>query len=217
MIVDFGISLHGLLEAQSKLKKQKSRRSQERLLQAQHKLMSALINSSEEFANHEPLLRDLLFCRSLDLFLPYISDLLGLIFAALPEMLKSDKTCPLSMVFEYSDIEELKSAIAEQKVLQLSFSGIKGLHTELKNTFNLILFPARDHLNYVSLLSEKRNLLVHNDGIINGRYLKHVPLASEHLNAKLTISSDELTVSLRFMLDAVARIDADAVKKFHLA
>ena len=86
-------------------------------------------------SRYVPLVLELTFCRTVDYYLVYVSDLLTLIFQTRPEMLKSNEQISLEEVLEYSDMKDLLHAITEKKVFQLSLKGVRALNEDLKRRF----------------------------------------------------------------------------------
>lgn len=62
---------------------------------------------------------------------------------------------------------------------------------------------------------EKRNLLVHNGGTVNRRYLQRVPSCRQALNSKIRLNSP--FHALRFLRRMAIEIDQRLVAKFKLS
>jgi len=61
---------------------------------------------------HNSLLLELVLTRTVDNFLCFLSDLLALIYKAKPEMLRSSENEKLDFVLQFSDMDQLRSAVA---------------------------------------------------------------------------------------------------------
>jgi hypothetical protein len=168
----------------------------------------------EELMKYLPLQSELLFSRSIDNVLTYISELLALIFSTRPEMLRSDEKISTEWALQYANREDLLAALTERKVHRLSFNGFMDLHDDLNGKFGFRLFQSPKSLGHAASLVEKRNLIAHNRGIVNRRYLERVPSAPEKLGDRLQFDPNEVFDDLTFLTASVIDIDTRAGEKF---
>src|SRR5262245_20067514 len=70
--------------------------------------LDSLLTLAMQWHTYEPFLANTMFCKVMDTFQIYLGDLLALIFAAKPEMLKSDEKMKVSAVFEYDSLASLQ-------------------------------------------------------------------------------------------------------------
>jgi hypothetical protein len=190
----------------------------QRLLSFMHFLADQIPDGEApvKLAPHIPLVFELAFCRSIDIFLMYVSELLTSVFEYQPKMLMSSEKVTLEEVLSYSTREELLSAMIEKKVQGLSFKGMKDLHEDLHIKIGFDLFPNQEHLRRSMVLIEKRNLTIHNRGIVNRRYLERVTASSLKLGDRLDFPVEQVVDDLAFLSSAVLDIDTRAGKKFKL-
>jgi hypothetical protein len=66
---------------------------------------------------------------------------------------------------------------------------------------------------YLAFAVELRNLLVHNHGVLEGRWLKRLPSFSHASGNKLVLEFEAADQLLEVAPDAVARLDAAAIKR----
>ena len=154
------------------------------------KLKVAFLDSGgceRDFARHAPFLFEMLFCRAIDNYLTYISELLTLIYTTRPEMLRSNETVTMEEIFQCGNMEELVSRQTERKVLELSYNGLRKLDCELTKRTSFCLFQDPDDLAIAAAIMEKRNLVVHNRGIVNRKYLKMVPNSPKQPGQKIEV------------------------------
>lgn len=170
--------------------------------------------SERDLARHAPFLFEMLFCRAIDNYLTYISELLALIYTTRPEMLRSKETVTIEDVLQCSSMEEFIARQTEQKVLDLSYKGIRKLDEYLQKRMKFCLFVTADDLEVAARIMEKRNLVVHNRGSVNRKFLKMVPNSSKQLGQKIEILSTELKDELDFLMRSVVDLDNRAVKQF---
>lgn len=165
-------------------------------------------------APHEGLLNELLFCNSIDNFFNYVSDLLTLILTLHPEMLKSDEKISVEMVLQYADRAELLAALTERKVQALLFKGMGALNDEVEKKYGFALFEDNPSLSTAVVMVEKRNLITHNRGRVNRKYLERVGAATDRLGDILRFEPADITVATNFLIGAVFDIDKRAAAKF---
>lgn len=171
----------------------------------------------QDLVSHMPLMLELIFVNSCDNFLTYISDLMVEVFVAHPGILKSQDKISVDWALQYDSRAELLDALTERKVINLSFNGLRDLQRELKLSLNFTLFEDEIELERAAVIVEKRNLLAHNRGIVNRRYLERVKNAKEKLNGRLGFEPQDVMQDLLFLNSSAQQIDARAITKFSLA
>lgn len=169
-----------------------------------------------ERAFDDTLLQELILTRAVDNFLCFLSDLLGLIYKAKPEMLLSSEQERLDFVLNFSDMDQLRRAIAEKKVERLSYLGLKELAHHFEKTMGFKLFENPNELERAAIIVEMRNICVHARGIIGQVSVNRFPSLKEGLGKKLDLN-DALIRDLRHFLEhCVFDIDSRASQKFGL-
>jgi hypothetical protein len=108
------------------------------------------------------LILQTMLCRNVDNFLTYLSQLLSLIFRTKPETLRSNEQIKVDFALQYSTMDDLVDAIAEKKVTDLSYAGMRQLSDYLRDRLGLELFTDEPALERAIFLIEVRNLIVHN-------------------------------------------------------
>lgn len=168
----------------------------------------------ENLSTHLPLLAELIFCRMVDNFLNYVSELMALIFETKPEMLKSDEKISIEEILEYPTREALLNALIERKVLALSFKGMIELNSDLARKIGFALFDDAADLKHAAILVEQRNLVTHNRGCVNRRYLERVSPTQLKLGDRLTFSIGPVKDDLAFLKRCLVHVDQRAQQKF---
>jgi hypothetical protein len=169
---------------------------------------------ADDLVKYFPLVLEMIFCRSIDNFLNYVSELLALIFTTRPEALKSNEKISIQEVLQYRDREELLGALTERRVIGLSFNGLAMLDEELDKTLNFPLFPDSASRERATFLVEQRNLAAHNRCVVNRRYLARVPSATEKLGDRIVFEPKSVVDALGFLIDSIDEIDVRAEIKF---
>lgn len=164
-----------------------------------------------------PLLLELAFCRAVDNYLAYVSELLALIFRTKRQAMASSKeSVPLETILRYGNYDDLLNAITEQKVMALSFMGMAKLNEHMQHQWKFALFPEAESLQYAVRIVETRNLFVHNRGVISNRFLERVPGYPGTAGQNLTIAPDVLSSYFNFLQQAVLETDQRAHVKFEI-
>ena len=179
-----------------------------------HEVTCKGANISKLLSQYDSLVTELTFCRMVDYYLLYLSELLALIFKTRPEALKSDDKVSVETILEYSTREELIAAITEQKVLDLSFKGVVALNEYLKRRLSFALFEREKSLQIAAELVENRNLYIHNRGIVNRRYLSRMPNSTLKLGDHLTGETVGASRAASVILILVLATDTRAADKF---
>jgi hypothetical protein len=169
-----------------------------------------------ELDSHEELIHEVVLTRVVDNFLCFITDLLALIYKAKPEMLKSSEQERLDFVFQYSDMDELRTAIAEKRVERLAYLGLRELAEYIKSHMAFDLFPVPADLGKASLIVEFRNVIVHNRGRISAASVRRFPFLKPEIGRRVDLPYDQLRESRQFLENAVLDIDMRATGKFFL-
>jgi len=164
---------------------------------------------------YEGLLFEMALCRSVDNYLNYLSELLALIFKTRPQALKaSQQSVPLETILAHSDYGELLGAITEERVIGLSMKGLGDLNAYLEKQLGFPLFDDPDELAFCVLTVEKRNLIVHNRGVINRRYLRNVQRSSGALGERIILDGDSLIQDMGKLAVAALTTDPRVAAKF---
>jgi hypothetical protein len=161
-------------------------------------------------------IRELMLSRSVDNYLAYIAELLFLIYKTRPDMLKSSEQITIEAVLKHSSMDELLVTLAEKKVHELSYQGIKELSNYLKSKTNLVLFSSSEELEKAIEIIEIRNLIIHNRGVVNNVYLKKTQHKHYKAGDKIALSFELVGEYLAFLTNSVKEIDKNAIRQFSL-
>jgi len=162
------------------------------------------------------LLKSTILCLDVENWLNYLSDLLSLVFITSPKtLISSEQKIDIKEIFRYDDRDDLIRALAERHVERLSYLGFADMASELEKKLSFKLLDLKDDVQRVTRLIELRNLIVHNRGIVNQRFLSKVRDNSFALGQNVAISP-EIVDDLRCMKKIASSIDSKATVKFKL-
>ncbi len=196
----------------------------------QHQMLGDVLTGNyvgsplQDLKSQFPFLFELIFCRCVDNFLNYISELIALTFSTHPEMLKSayppggksEEKVSVEWVLQYADRFELVDALTERKVMDLSMKGMTNLQDYCKRNFKFEIYEDATKLEQAAIAVEKRNLITHNRGYVNRRYLERVRSVKESLGDRMEFDGDYVLSVMAFLRDSVHDIDDRAANKFRL-
>ena len=163
----------------------------------------------------QPLLQ-MVLSRGVDNFLAYITELLTLIFRTKPETLRSRKVVRMDFVLRHSTMEDLVAALAENRVEQLSYQGMRTLSKDFDERLGLRLFEHYEALQRATRIVEQRNVIVHNRAIVNRLFLSRVSESRFKLGEQIKLDGDPFLDDMEFLARCVADIDTRAATKFGL-
>lgn len=171
----------------------------------------------EHFAKHETLASEMALCRVVDNYLTYVTDLLGLIFAARPETLKSSESVTLEFVLTYPTTPQLIRAIVRKKVDQLSYQGMKDLMDFCSKRLQFPLLKSQEDIAKAVKLIETRNIIVHNRGIVNETFLRRVPDPGFAKGHQVKLEWPDILAYANFLSHIVHEHEYGARQKFGIA
>lgn len=162
------------------------------------------------------LVFEMTLTRSVDNYLSYVSEVLGLVFHTRPETLRSREQVRLDFVLQHSSMDDLVEALAERRVERLSYQGMDALAKDVEETLGFSLFPSSTDLGTAVKAVETRNLIVHNRAVANRRYLSRMPDAAVKLGERVRLEPEDVSGTMRFLDAAVVDTEQRAVEKWAL-
>ena len=144
----------------------------------------------------------------------YMSEMLRLVLRAFPEKLKSqDKKVDLDLVLDSADIESLVSKIIECQIHSVFFAGPEK-YFKYVETILSIKIPKPSKEQYAEVKAT-RDLLVHNEGIINETYVRKAgKLARGKVGDTIPVDEMYFDPAIRTMKKLSNIIFNRSIKKF---
>jgi hypothetical protein len=159
----------------------------------------------------------MLAARQVDNFLTYVVQLLALIFAACPDLLRSQEQVRVDFVLSYPDKDSLIRALIERRVDRSAYLGMRDLDDDIQRRLGFSLFSAQDDRETAVKLIEIRNVIVHNRGIVSKLAASRCPALKPAIGKPVGLTSNILTDHRNFFGRLAREIDAKAVKKFGIS
>lgn len=180
--------------------------------------LDAAASKVDWLATNNQIITEMTLARIADNFLAYLSDLLRVVMLAKPETIFSEKgKIDIRQVLEATSIEELKQEIIEERIHALSYKSVTDLATHLKTQLGFEIFEtSEDHTIAVKTI-ETRNIIVHNRGKINQRYIDRTGGRKIEINSIISVSPSDLLRMNKYFDDRLNSIDKKAIAKFGLS
>lgn len=119
------------------------------------------------YSKQRPLMNQIMLSRAVESFELYLTMAMRDIFLAKPEMLKSEGAIDISAVIEAGTYENVVWEIVNKKLHELSYKSLQEVRKFIVSRTGIDLFPSQAEYEIVVIASEIRNLIAHNDCIIN--------------------------------------------------
>lgn len=123
----------------------------------------------------------------------FLNDLVEILFIWKKESLISDKKVSYKQVIKSSNINELIKQIRDDEILQFSHSSFEEKMKVFRSKFNIDLSEIEKHKIKIIEIFTTRNLLLHNNGLVNETYLKYNKGSSFNLGDKRVIDNDYIS------------------------
>lgn len=180
----------------------------------------AAVDQARKVNKHNwPTRQQVAVARYVDNFLVYVSDLIGLLFRARPEALRSQEQVKLDDILMHPTIEDLIEWLADEKVNELSYKGFGEIAEYFARRFGLELVEDTELRRQLIRAIATRNLLVHRRGRVDSRFVK--TLTAESFDVADLVVGEELPRVDHFAvvsttLPSVKDIEPRVISKFKL-
>jgi hypothetical protein len=162
------------------------------------------------------LLDELIVTRAVDMFGIYLSEMLQLVFQQEPRILRSAAQMRVDEILAYDSMDDLVREITRRRVDDLARKGFFSILVFIKDTLGVEIKLPEKTLAGVTLAIAIRNIIVHNGGRVNERFVTLTNRSDVQLGLQYPFSPAEV-MSWRADLEHVAEaIDISLVKKFRL-
>ena len=168
------------------------------------------------YSVHDSLIAEMFAARQVDNFLTYIVQLLTIVFAARPDLLRSQEQVRVDFVLSHPDRDSLVQALIERRVDRLAYLGMRDLEEDLQQRLGFALFRTPEDRETAVNLIEIRNVIVHNRGIVSKIAANRCPRLAPDVGKRLSLTLDKMTDHRAFFGNLVREIDHRAITQFKL-
>jgi hypothetical protein len=152
------------------------------------------------------------FQHFVSLFEAFLFDLLGLWIAAYPESL-SERQLKLSTVLDAPDKAAITRVVIDKELNDLKYASVREWFEYLDKAVRLQC-PSPDEIEGIAEMKASRDILVHNQGIVNQVYVRKAGSHSRYAEGeKLEIPPDYHRQCWETIRTIVQRLAEEAVKK----
>jgi len=164
----------------------------------------------DAMAKYPHMLMDMAFIYLVALFDAYLVDVFTAVLIHRPETLKSKKQLTYEKIIELNVEGNLISYLARREVNQLSYRSIAEQAEYYKSKFNVNLADSGVDIKTLTKIRAIRNLLVHNNGVVNSTFMNAVKHSEYQLRERIVITAEyweecwqQLRTVATFMLNAI--------------
>lgn len=173
----------------------------------------------KQVRKYGPLLSRNLVIGMANNFFSYVSEMLQIVLRRKPEVLRSSERLTNEEVLQFTRMSELVAYMADKKVNELAYGGIRGVEDYVRERLGVSLFDSEEQRVKLTVLAELRNIHTHNRGIVNEIFLRRVgqpKLGSLTFRQNKTayVGFDDFIILSRNAIDLALRLDANLAKKF---
>jgi len=161
-------------------------------------------------------LLEMFLARVIDNFQVYLVDIIRDVLRLKPEILSARKQeFTLGQILKYKTIEDLVQSMIEGKIGALSYEGFGYIQEWCDNKGIPLIVPENKLYLIIELISV-RNIIIHNRGRVDSRYLIACSKSTMTIGEKFPLKIDYLFESSKLLNDIVNLTDKAITDKFHV-
>jgi len=177
-------------------------------------VVEAMTMRVESIERYPHMLTNMGFIYLVAIFDAFLTDIFTSVLVNKPEALKSKRQLTYDRILELMSGGDLITFMAHREINELSYKSMEDQAEYYKSKFNINLSDSGVGVSVLTEIRAERNLLVHNNGVVNEIYLETVDSSSLHLGETLNIQYEYWKES-RQHLDTVANfVYKSVVDKF---
>lgn len=169
--------------------------------------------ATDKLKKYFGLILELWLCRLVESYENYLSSILKDVFLCCPQILKSSEVVKLDEVLKYKTMDDFVTEMTEKKVNELSYSSFDDLFDFFDKRLGVKIID-ESNKSIVRKAIEIRNISVHNDCIINRRYINKLQLNEYLLGTRKNIEPEYLNNVIDVLYNNVMELDTRLINKF---
>ena len=151
----------------------------------------ALMGERTEMIDKYPyILMSMAFIYLVALFDSFLTDVFAAVLIERPETLKSKKQLTYDRILELHQKGELVEFMARREINELSYKSMADQFDYYKAKFNIDLADSNVELAALVEIRARRNLLVHNNGVVDEIYMEAIKHTTYNLGEHVEITFD---------------------------
>jgi hypothetical protein len=178
-------------------------------------IVTAMEGYGGKVARFPTMLIEMALIYLIALFDAYVADVFRAVLISRPEMLRSHRQLTYEVILSFEDRGSLIDAMAAREINDIAYKSLSEQVRYYAERFGVDL-RSSDKVSVDELVevTARRNLLVHNAGIVNSVYLDTVPVASVSLGDRLVVDESYWRYAKNGIFAAVRVIDVELRNKF---
>ncbi len=157
------------------------------------------------------------FSRVIDNTINYFKDILAEVIVKNPQILKTTNELErLDYILDFSNIDDLKKALAEKKISKLFYKGIDDIEKYFKDKLGIKLFKSEDDKQEFNRFVKQRNLIVHNRGRITNEFINDFPDFGQSVGYFFTFTFEDISRANLALNNLLCELDGEIAEKFKL-
>ena len=165
--------------------------------------------------------RQFALCRYVDNYLTYLSEMMSEVLKAHPQALRSKEQVTLEDVLKHPSLQEFIDWQVEERVSRLAFRGFGEIAEYVRQRLGVELIQSAETRKRIIRAIATRNVLVHQRGIADSRYLEALRSTEADINVSSgeRLSGEEIDhfEAMSSELESVRDVDKRVSDKFALA
>ena len=172
--------------------------------------------ATDKLKKYLNLILELWLCRLVESYENYLSSVLKDVFLCCPQILKSSETVKLDEVLKYNTMDDFVTELTEKKINELSYSSFDDLFDFFNKKLGMQIIDNDADKTLIKEAIEIRNISVHNDCVINRRYIKKLDLDENLIGTRRQIKAEYLSHIIDVLYNNVIKLDSRLIKKFDI-
>lgn len=170
-------------------------------------------------ASNTEIIDEIIFLRLIDYFNFYVSRVLYEIFKTKSGILEEGEDSVKIKkrdLIKFENNDQIIKFLAERKVDKLTYSSFEDLREYLKKSLKIKIKDKENEYSMAEIF-QRRNILVHNGGIVNSIYLKSISESDYGDGDRVRVGNAYIDGCVKLILCVARDLDIQAVAKFDIS
>jgi hypothetical protein len=178
-------------------------------------LVKAVTHRSDTLARYPNMLLNMALIYLVALYDAYVGDVFFAVLMDRPDMLKSSKrSLTFEKAIELESRDDLISFLARRELDDVSYKSVADQVSYYSTRFGIAVEDSGVDLDALIEVRARRNLLVHNNGVVNDTYLAATARHGVKRGEILDVPRDYWNARLKDILAVARHVHDDAISRF---
>jgi hypothetical protein len=170
--------------------------------------------AQKELQRHSGFNNRMAYQLAYNAFQTYLSSLIKQIYNVKKEMLNSKDKVSFKEIISFSRMNDLIEYLIDKRINDLTFKSISELNSDFYDRYGFKFFDSPLRISTISKIAQRRNLLVHSNGIVNHGYIERTSDKRAKLGKSVPLHNASTLIT--YLLRVAVEIDLRARSKFGL-